>query len=90
MKDIEEKVAETLYRVDERTKRMDSRIERMEIRMGENHSSIYTDFEEIHTQVEDIDNRVRRNSTILSGVTVGSATILTALMTKLAAVFKWI
>ena len=69
---LSEDAEEVLYRVDERTKRMDDRLDEVIDNTQENAS-----------EIDDIKGDVRRNSTILNGITVGGVALVTWVADKL-------
>ncbi|QCC48095.1 hypothetical protein DV707_10725 [Halobellus limi] len=65
-------------------------MERMEVRINETNSEQYERIASIEGSYEDLDNRVRRNTTIISGFSIGSGAVLTAISAKLADLLNWI
>jgi|AntRauTorcE11898_2_1112593.scaffolds.fasta_scaffold12201_2 hypothetical protein len=78
---------EILYRLDERTERIDGRLERVDERVHEQDEVI----KDVHAKVGDdllsLDQRVTRNTTILSAITLGLSTFVAAIVTKFHSLF---
>jgi len=70
---------EILWRLDERTERIDGRIERINSRVTKQDEAL-----------EDLDDRVTRNTTILTGITFGVSTLIMALAGKITALLEFL
>ncbi|MFC7191862.1 hypothetical protein ACFQL7_20905 [Halocatena marina] len=72
------------HRVDERTKRMDDRLGRIDEKIYRMEDQII----DHDRRMDTVEQRVNRNTTILSAVTFGLASVLTFIIDKLGGVLK--
>lgn len=85
-----DELREILIRVDERTERIDQRIQRIEADAQYLERNTEKQVSEIHAELSSLDNRVRRNTMILSAITFGFSTVIGVIATKATAVWAWI
>jgi len=76
---MDDEVIEMLYRVDERTKRIDDEI-----------AGVNKDIETNSAEIDAIEQRVKRNTTILNGLTLGVGSLLTMIVTKVGDLFSFL
>jgi len=76
---MDDEVIEMLYRVDERTKRIDDEI-----------AGVNKDIETNSAEIDAIEQRVKRNTTILNGLTLGVGSLLTMIVTKVGDFFSFL
>jgi hypothetical protein len=80
---FDDELREILIRVDERTESIDARLQRIEDDVDYIERDLTDKIADVNLRVDEVDNRVRRNTVILSGMTLGLSTILGAIITKL-------
>ena len=76
---MDDEVIEMLYRVDERTKRIDDEI-----------AGVNKDIKTNSAEIDAIEKRVKRNTTILNGLTLGVGSLLTMIVTKVGDFFSFL
>ena len=76
---MDDEVIEMLYRVDERTKRIDDEI-----------AGVNKEIEANSAELDAMQQRVKRNTTILNGLTLGVGSLLTMIVTKVGDLFSFL
>jgi hypothetical protein len=86
---MDDEYKEILYRLDERTERIDGRIQRLEHKMEVQDAQVRADIAAIDAEVDALRDRVERNTTILTAVTFGLGTTLSAVLLKIVEIIPF-
>lgn len=86
----DDETKEILYRLDERTARIDGRMERLDKELSKFEIRVEDKIAKIEGELSDLDRRVSRNTIILNAITLGLASLVTAIATKVGGFLHFI